>query len=224
MKSKKILITSPEWFDNGSQNNPIHTFDHAMEAHFPEFYCVEYDTRLLAANPPTREEKEFWAYNDYRERYGTRDLNALDTAIQSSGGRYVYLNGFDQQLFEYIAPQIRETAEVIYFCKCSRISDLSMLAQFSRLQCVHVFHNTALTRLWDMSQNHCLKVISFCCITKLENIEPLLHSPVEYVHLDSEDFSGNRRPALFDPTVFEQMPRIKYLSLAFSKCKIEKTW
>ena len=75
-----------------------------------------------------------------------------------------------------------------------------------------------------MSQNHCLKAISFCYITKLENIESLLHSPVEYVHLDSADFSGNNRPALFDPAIFEQMPCIKYLSLEFSKCIIEKTW
>lgn len=224
MKSKKILITDPEWFDNGNQKNPIHTFDHAMEAYFPEFYCVDYDTKLCAANPPTREEKEFWAYNDYRERYGTGDLTALDAAIQSSGGRNVYLNGFDQQLFEYIAPQIRNTAEVICFSKCSRISDLSILAQFPKLKCVHIFHNTALTGLWDMSRNQNLRVLSFCHITKLRDISPLLHSPVEYLHMDSEDFSGNRRPALFDPSSFDQMPRIKYLSLTFRNCIIEKTW
>ena len=223
-KSKKILVTAPEWFDNGNQKNPIRTFDHAMEAHFPEFYCVDYDTKLCAANPPTREEKEFRAYNDYRDRYGTRDLTALDAAIQSSGGRTIYLNGFDQQLFEYIAPQIRDTAEIINFCKCSRISDLSVLAQFPRLQCVHIFHNTALTTLWDMSRHHCLKAISFCQITKLEDISSLLRSTVEYIHMDSEDFSGSRRPALFDPSVFDQMPRIKHLSLAFSKCITEKTW
>ena len=224
MKSRKILITDPEWFENGNQKNPIHTFDHAMEAHFPEFYCVDYDTKLCASNPPTKEEKGFWAHNDYRERYGTRDLSALDEAIAASGGRTVYLNGFDQTLFEYIVPQIRETAEVIYLCKCSRISDLSMLSQFPRLRCIHIFHNTALTELWNMSQNHNLRVLSFCHITKLRNISPLVHSPVEYVHMDSEDFSGNRRPALFDTTIFKQMPRIKYLSLQFNKCKTEKTW
>ena len=84
MKSKKVLITSPEWFEHGSLNNPIQTFDHAMEAHFPEFYCIEYDTKLLAANPPTREEKEFWAYNDYLERYGTRALGHVAESLSES--------------------------------------------------------------------------------------------------------------------------------------------
>ena len=42
--------------------------------------------------------------------------------------------------------------------------------------------------------------------------------------MGSEDFSGKRRPALFDPSVFDRMPCIRYLSLAFSKCITEKTW
>lgn len=221
---KKILITSSEFFEESSLRNPIQTHDHGMELLYPEFYCLDYDTKLLASNPPTKEEKSFWAYNDYLEQYGTTDWGTLDSAIHSSGGRSVFLNGFDQALFEYIAPQIKDTAQILYFFKCPRISDLSMLACFSKLQCVHIFHNNTLTKLWDMSQNHHLKVISFCYATKLQSIETLLHSPVEYVYMDCIDNCGNNRRALFDPSIFDQMPHIKHLSLNFSNCKIEKTW
>lgn len=223
MKNRKIYITNKEWFESGSLRNPIVSLDHNLEKLFPDFYCLDYDTKLLVTNPPSSFEKESSIYNDYREEYGTSDIQALDIAIKQSCAKNIFLNGFDQKHFDYIAPFIKDTAEVICFFKCPKIKDLSVLSQFQNLKCVHIYHNNSLTNLWDMTNNIQLKVLSFTMVSKLINIGSLKDSHVEYIHLDSMDNSGNKKPALFDTQTFEQMPKLQFLSLNFSNCKIEKT-
>ena len=70
-----------------------------------------------------------------------------------------------------------------------------------------------------MSHNKELKVISFISISKLRNVDSLKESYVEYVCFDSSDNSGHTKKALFDVSVFEQMPHLKYLSLLYSDRK-----
>lgn len=223
MKREKIFITDTEWFESGSLRNPIVSLDHNLEKHFPDFYCLNYDTKLLATNPPSSYETESPTYNSYREKYGTSDIRTLATTIKQSSAKNIFLNGFNQEHFEYIAPLIKDTAEVIYFFKCSKISNLSALSQFLNLKCVHIFHNNSLTSLWDMSNSLQLKVLSFTMISKLNNIEALKHSYIEYIHLDSMDNNGHRKPALFDIRTFEQIPKLKHLSLQFTNCETETT-
>ncbi len=223
MKNQKVLITDSEWFESGPLKNPVASLDHELEKHYPTLYCLNYDTKLLATNPPTKADKEVIMYNDYREKYGTLDLSSLDSKICRTGGKNVFLNGFNQNLFEYIVPIIKDSAEVIYFFKCPQISDLCALSQFSKLKCVHIFQNNSLTKLWDMTNATNLKIISFNMISKLESIETLKHSFVEYVHLDSIDNNGCKKTALFNVSNFEQMPHLKYLSLNFKNLEIKKT-
>lgn len=223
MKNKKILITDKAWFESTSLKNPLPTYDHELKKYFPTFYSLDYDTKLLATNPPTKKEKEFFIHNDYRERYGTCDLSALDSEILKTGAKNIFLNGFTQELFEYIVPLIKDTAEVIYFFKCPKIANLSVLSQFSNLKCVHIFYNNSLTELWDMKDNTKLNVISFTHITKLSSIEELKHSFVEYVHIDSMDNYGRTKPALFEVPELEEMPHVRYLSINFTRCKIKKS-
>lgn len=90
MKNKKVLITDTEWFESGALKNPIAAFDHELEKYDPTLYCLDYDTRLLATDPPTKAEKESIIYNDYREKYGTRDLCSLDSEIRRTGGRNIF--------------------------------------------------------------------------------------------------------------------------------------
>ena len=59
MKNKKVLITDTEWFESGPLKNPISAFDHELEKYDPTLYCLDYDTRLLATDPPTKAEKEY---------------------------------------------------------------------------------------------------------------------------------------------------------------------
>ena len=217
MKSKSIFITAKEWFEGSSLRNPVAGTDHKLEQIFPDFYCVSYDTKLLA----TKEEKQSLFEDDYRKRFGTNDICALDAAIVDCGGRYVFLNGFDQEQFSYIAPKIKDTAEILYLFKCPRIHDLSVLSQFSKIKCVHIFWNNSLECLWDMTGNKQLKVISFAAISKLNRIETLKYSGVEYISLDSADNNGHTKKALFDTSVFEQMPQLKHLSLNYSACKVD---
>ena len=72
-----------------------------------------------------------------------------------------------------------------------------------------------------MTGNKQLKVISFAAISKLNRIETLKYSGVEYISLDSADNNGHTKKALFDTSVFEQMPHLKHLSLNYSACKVD---
>ena len=222
MKKDYYYISDPKYFENSSLKNPIRTHDHALETYFPEFYAPHYDTRFVAVPAPSPEEKEYWCYNDYRERYGSTDIQSLHDALENSNPKCIFLNGFNQKQFLFIAPKIKDTAEVIYFFKCPKIKDLSVLSQFKNLKCVHIFWNSSLETLWDMKDNRQLKVISFDAITKLRNIESLRDSSVEYLRFDSSDNSGNTKLILFDPSVLDQMPQLKHISLVYTGYCIER--
>lgn len=221
MKSNSIFITAKDWFESTSLRNPISSLDHKLELFFPDCYIVDYDTKLLATKVPTKEERQFPFYNDYREQFGTKGIHALDTAVMDTAAKNIFLNGFNQDQFIYIAPKIKDTAEIIYFFKCPRIYDLSVLSQFTKLKCVHIYWNNSLESLWDMTDNRQLKVISFITISKLSRIEALKQSFVEYVCFDSSDNNGHAKNALFDVSIFPQMPYLKHLSLTYSDHKTD---
>lgn len=222
MSKQYIFIYDNEWFDSTSLKNPIPTLDHKLEAYFPEFYETHYELRILAAEPASLEEKSALFYNDYRERYGVSDISSLDETIKSARPKSVFFNGFDQKLFLSIAPKLMETVEVIYFYKCPKIQDLSVLSQFTRLKCVHIYWNHSLEILWDMTSNPQLKVLSCTAISKLRNVDALKNASVEYVHLDSLDHSGNKQKALFDTAVFDQMQHLKHLSLNYKNFFVDR--
>ena len=67
-----------------------------------------------------------------------------------------------------------------------------------------------------------LKVISFSMISKLNDIDALKNSVVEYVHLDGTDNCGHKKSAFFKVPDFEEMPNLKYLSVDFENCRIEE--
>ena len=87
MKSKKVFITDREWFESGALKNPIITSDHELEKYFPFLYSLDYDTKLLTTETPTKTERESAIYNDYRDKYGTYDLNSLDSEISRTGAK-----------------------------------------------------------------------------------------------------------------------------------------
>lgn len=221
MKSNTIFITAKEWFESTSLKNPITSMDHKLEQIFPDCYSVDYDTKLLATKVATEEEKQSPFYNDYREQFGTKDIYALDATVMDTAAKNILLNGLDQDQFLHIAPKLKDTAEIIYFFKCPRIHDLSILSQFTKLKCVHIYWNNTLESLWDMKGNKQLKAISFVAISKLSRIEALNQSYVEYVCIDSSDNDGRAKKALFDASIFAQMPYLKHLSLTYSDLKID---
>lgn len=219
MKNNSIFITAKEWFESTSLKNPVTSMDRKLERFFPDCYSVSYDTKLLATKAATAEEKQSPFYNDYRERFGAEDIYALDTALTDCERKYVFLNGFNQEQFQHIAPKLRDTAEIVYLFKCPKIYDLSAFAQFTKLRCVHIYWNNSLESLWNMTGNKQLKVISCIMISKLARIETLKQSHVEYVCFDSSDNNGQAKAALFDISVFEHMPYLKHLSLTYSDRK-----
>ncbi len=221
MKRDSVFITAKDWFESTSLRNPIVCMDHKLEQYFPDCYNVNYDTKLLATKMATKEEKQAPFYNDYRERYGSRDIHVLDEAIMGTDKRYVFLNGFDQDQFMHIAPKLKDTAEILYLFKCPKISDLSILSQFAKLKCVHIYWNNSLESLWDMTGNTELKILSCIMMSKLSIVETLKTSYLEYICLDSSDNNGRKKKAQFNMSAFEQMKYLKHLSIIYSDCTID---
>ena len=151
MKSKYVYIADRELFENSSLKDPICLMDHNLNLIYPDFYRTNYDLKLIATKAPTKEEKSMPVYNDYREKYGCSDISIIDSAVAAAESKNIFLNGFNQEQFEYIAPMIKETAEILYLFKCIKIHDLSALSQFKKIKGVFVFANRALTSLWNMS-------------------------------------------------------------------------
>ena len=220
MRNRKAIIYNKEWFENNSLKNPITSLDHDLERYYPDFYSINYETKLLATDTPTKHERESIIYNDYIDKYGTTDLNLLIAELQKSNCKNIFLNGFTQELFDYITPYIKATAEIIFFFKCQKIYDMSALSEFSNLKCVHMFYNNALTKLWNMSKCENFKVLSLNTVTRLTNIDELKDSFVEYIHIDSLDNYGNKKTALFNVPAFNEFPNLKHLYLNFKNCKI----
>ena len=221
MKNNTIFITAKAWFESTSLKNPIFGMEHKLAQFFPDYHRVDYDAKLLATKVATKEERQSPFYNDYREKFGVNDIHILDAATMGCDARRVFLNGLNQEQFLHIAPKLKDITEIIYFFKCPRINDLSVLSQFAKLECVHIYWNNSLESLWDMMGNKHLKVISFVAISKLSRIETLKHSCVEYVCFDSTDNEGRTKKALFDVSVFTQMPHLKHLSLTYSDYRID---
>lgn len=219
MKNDFVYITDKAWFETSALKNPCIFQDNKMEKYFPYFYSAEYDLKLLATKAPTDIEKKAPFYNDYREKFASKDIEVLKIAAESSPAKTVLLSGFGQEQFEYIAELIKETAEVLYLFKCPNIKNLSMLADFKQLKCLLIYWNNSVECLWNMKNNINLKVISFVSVTKLRDVAALAQSRVEYVAFDSADNCGNKKDLLFDRTIFEKTPNLKHLTLEFKGCK-----
>lgn len=196
--------------------------DHKLSDQYPQFHKNDYDLKLCACKAPTEAEKNFFIFNDYRERYGCADISVLrDTALQSPC-KSVLLNGFRQKHLEYLAPYIRDTVELLYLFKCNTISDLSVLSTFPNLKCVLIFWNSKLETLWDVQKNQKLEVLSFLSITRLRNIDSLRDSQIKYITFDSSDNNGNRKDCLFENReIFQEMPALEHLCLIYKKYFID---
>lgn len=216
MSKKQVFITDKQWFETTSLSNPIATLDNKLEKTYPEYFSVNYDLRLLATDAPDEEERSFPFYNDYRDRYASADISVLKEAAKSSPSKNVFLNSFNQQCFDYIAPYIKDTAEVLYLYKCRFIKDLSALSDFKNLKCLHIYGNNSLKELWDMKNNSNLKVLSFIYVTKLQHLTDISQSQVEYITIDSTDNSGNVKDCTIDDVkIFDEIPKLKHLTLTF---------
>ncbi len=221
MKKRFVYICNSKYFEAGATRNPILAPDAKLDMFYPEYYRLNYDMKLLVTKPATEAEKQTVAYNDYRERYGSYDIKSLKEAILNGDTKNVLLNGFDQAHFLYVAPFLQDSTEVLYLFKCPKINDLSALSNFKNLKCLFIFWNNSLESLWDMTNNTELKVMSFSATSKLKSIDTLESSMLEYLHINSADNCGNKKPMLFDMTVLDKIPTLKHLSLSFTRLKID---
>lgn len=222
MRKKHVFITSNEWFESTVLSNPIETLDTKLEKVYPDYFSVDYDLRLLATDMPTQEEKNFPLYNDYREKYGSTDISVLKEAAESSRPKNVFLNSFNQEHFDYIAPYIKDTAEILYLFKCRFIKDLSVLSDFPNLKCLHVYSNNSIKELWSLESDTKLKALSFIYVTKLQSLGNISQSKVEYITIDSLDNSGNGKNCTIDDIkIFDEIPNLKHLKLVFKDCNTD---
>lgn len=220
-KNDYVFITSEQWFDRLSLKNPIETLDHKLQEFYPEFYNVNYDLRLLISKTPTETEREYFAYNDYLDRFGSSDIEVFKKLAETGSNKNIFLNGFRQEHFEYLAPYIKETTEILYLFKCPKIYDLSLLSEFKQLKCVHIFWNNSLKNLWNMENNKELSVLSFISVSKISSIDTLINSNVEYITIDSSDNVGNEKECLLKSVeAFSNISKLKHLNLHYKNIKV----
>lgn len=217
MNKKSIYIYNDEWFDQTALSNPRITLDHKLDDYYPEYYEVNYDVRLLA----TEEDEIADQFNDYKQRYGTKDINELKGYVIKKNPQAVLLDGFDQEQFDYIIDYIKDV-KILYLFKCNKINDLSKLSKCHNLECLHIDWNNRLESLWDMSNNINLKVLSFDRISKLSKIEDLVNTNIEYITFDSRNNLGQTKYE-FDGNVdvFKQMKKLKHLKLYYKNLKVD---
>lgn len=222
MKKKCFYVTDEYFFDSSSLKNPVAGIDGKLQKYYPEYFENNYDLRLLVKHEPAKAEKESPIYNDIFEKIGSNDISVLKDSAVKNKAKKVLLNGFSQEQFDYIAPYIKDTTEVLYLFKCPRINDLSVLAEFEKLKCLFIFRNNSLEKLWDMKNNSDLEVLSFVNISKLRDISGLKNSTVKYITFDSTGIYPNPKELLIeDMSVFDQIPNLKHLKLLYKKCNID---
>lgn len=217
MNEKSIYIYNDEWFDSTCLSNPLITLDHKLDDYYPEYYEVNYDVRLLATEENEIEDQ----FNDFKQKYGTKDINVLKEYVSKKIPQTVLLDGFDQTQFDYIIDYIKDV-KILYLYKSNKIKDLSKLSNCSNLECLHIDWNNKLESLWNMSNNTNLKVLSFDRITKLSKIDDLINSNIEYITFDSRNNLGQTKYE-FDGNVdvFKQMKKLKHLKLHYKNVKVD---
>lgn len=219
MKSKYVYEISSAYTDRPCK------FEHfRLSDMYPQYENLIYDLNFVAKKPMTSMEKSILSElfpADSFEDDASPDINVFRLAAEKSPARNVFLNGFRQEHFDYVAPFIKDKVEVLYLFKCPKITDLSALSEFSKLRCVCLSWNNSLESLWDMRNNKELRALSFENISKLAHIETLKDSNLEYVSFDSIDNSSNRKQMLFDRSVFDEMPNLKHLRLVYSRVFVD---
>lgn len=222
MKKKYLYVTDEDLFDSSSLKNPVACLDGKLEKYYPEYFENNYDLRLLVKHEPVKAERESSIYNDVFEKIGSNDISVFKDSAVKNKAKKVLLNGFSQEHFDYIAPYIKDTTEVMYLFKCPRIKDLSVLAEFEKLKCLFIFWNNSLESLWDMKNNSDLEVLSFVNISKLRDISGLKNSTVKYITFDSTGVYPNPKELLIeDISAFDKLSGLKHLKLLYKKCKID---
>lgn len=224
MGKKRVYITNRAYFENtGAGKRRVLDEAPKLEALAPHLFETECDLFLGAYNEATKEERDAPFYNNFRERYGSEDIAALLNAAKQSKPKRLYLAGLCQSEWEALAPILQDNVKELYLFKCSDISNLSLLKGFQKLEVVALYHNRRLTHLWEMHQNERLKFLSFTYVTKLECIDPLTKSQVEYVNFDSADNYGNKQAATFDRSFFENAKTIKHLFLNYKGLSVSES-
>lgn len=232
MSNKSVFVVDEAFLDNfGTFSNPINTLDHKLNSVYPHFYLANYDLRIIdhmlskySKTMDFHKMKELypeWFYDPYPE-VALPNIESLKEVCQKREIRNVYLNGFSLEHFKYIAPYIKNTTEMLYLHKCNSINDLSVLSDFIKLKCVHIYWNNKLETLWNMENNVNLKALSFLFTTKLKNIEALAKSTVEYITFDGESASTYMTSHQFaDLSIFQRIPNLKHLTINYKNLKIK---
>lgn len=222
MEKKYLYVTDESFFDSSSLKNPVACLDGKLEKYYPEYFENNYDLRLLVKHESAKAERESPIYNDIFEEIGSNDISVLKDSAVKNKAEKVLLNGFSQEHFDYIAPYIKDTTEVMYLFKCPRIRDLSFFAEFKKLKCLFIFWNNSLESLWDMKNNSDLEVLSFVNISKLRDISGLKNSTVKYITIDSTGVYPDPKELLIeDISVFDKLSGLKHLKLLYKKCRID---
>ncbi|GKX29464.1 internalin [Vallitalea longa] len=129
----------------------------------------------------------------------------------------IQIRGLTQETFEYFVNKYGQQFKIIYFWKCSLVTDFSCLEQLTDVEYIMFYWNQRVTHLWDLSKNTCLKGLAFDDFTRMHTLEEIHLAPM----LEELNF-GNILWSTYILLSLKPLTKCKKLrSLTFSAKKIE---
>lgn len=87
------------------------------------------------------------------------------------------ITGLNQETFEYFIENYGKQFKAIYFFKMKTVSDLSPLENLKDIETICLFLNQRVDKLWDLSQNTSLQMLSIDDFSLLKNLAGIERAP-----------------------------------------------
>ncbi len=116
-----------------------------------------------------------WIHSDNMDVSGGRITNEeIDCLSTYENKETITISGLTQETFEYFINKYGSELRAVRFFKNKMVEDWSLLGTLPNIEYIYWFHNQRITKLWDMSNNLCLKglcISDFSRLKKLDGIE-----------------------------------------------------
>jgi hypothetical protein len=120
-----------------------------------------------------------WIHSDMMDVTGGRITEEeIDRLALYENKESITISGLTQETFEYFITKYGSELRAVSFFKNKLVEDWSLLGTLPDIEYICWFHNQRITKLWDMSNNTCLKGLCISDFTRLKNLNGIEKAPV----------------------------------------------
>jgi len=142
------------------------------------------------------------------------DINRIN---QYDNTDTITISGLRQDTFEYFIERYGDRITYLYLWKNKLVEDFSALSRLTKVRYIDFFGNQRVTKLWDMSSNHCLEGLAFNDFSRLRSLDGIQNAPnLKHLHF------GNKVWATSILSDLEPLAGTKLISFSFGGKKIER--